>query len=370
MDRRRTASEPILKLAGELRVQGAQAPQQAVPRRRGAGRPGGVREAAHPAARTRPTTTSQINSGLGEAKPLQIIVLPIVFEGQVQAVMELASFTRFSETYLSLLDQLTESIGVVLNTIQANMRTEELLVQSQSLAEELQAQQEELTETNKRLEQQAKSLQASEELLKQQQEELQQTNEELEEKARLLQTQNEEVERKNHEVEQAKRQLEEKARAARAHVEVQERVPGEHVARAAHAAQLAADPGQAAGRQSGRATSPTSRSSSRGRSTRRAQDLLTLINDILDLSKIESGMMTIDLGDVPFTELARVDGARRSARWRSDKGLDFDIDLDREPAARRFTPTPTRLQQVLKNLLGNAFKFTEQGGVTLRDASR
>src|SRR5207248_10272323 len=108
--------------------------------------------------------------------------------------MELASFMPFSDTYLSLLSKLTGTIGVVLNTSQANMRTEELLTQSQSLAEELQAQQEELTETNKRLEQQAKSLQASEELLKTQQEELQQTNEELEEKARLLQTQNEEVE--------------------------------------------------------------------------------------------------------------------------------------------------------------------------------
>ena len=159
----------------------------------------------------------QINSGLGESKPMNIVVLPIVFEGQVLAVMELASFNRLTETYLSFLDQLTESIGVVLNTIQANMRTEELLSQSQSLAEELQAQQEELTETNKRLEQQAKSLQASEELLKTQQEELQQTNEELEEKARLLQTQNEEVERKNREVENAKRQLEEKAHSSRSH---------------------------------------------------------------------------------------------------------------------------------------------------------
>src|SRR5712692_12124116 len=129
----------------------------------------------------------QINSGLGEAKPLNIIVLPILFEGQVYAVMELASFSRFTEAYQSLLDQLTESIGVVLNTIQANMRTEELLKQSQSLTEELQVQQEELTETNRRLEEGTASLQASEELLKSQQEELQQTNEELEEKAQLLQ---------------------------------------------------------------------------------------------------------------------------------------------------------------------------------------
>src|SRR5207237_8750401 len=127
------------------------------------------------------------------------------------AVMQLAEFTPFTDTYISLLDQLTESIGVVLNTIQANMRTEELLAQSQSLAEELQAQQEELTETNKRLEQQARSLQASEELLKQQREQLQQTNEELEEKAELLSQQNIEVERKNNEIELARRALEEKA---------------------------------------------------------------------------------------------------------------------------------------------------------------
>ena len=111
-------------------------------------------------------------------------MLPVLFEGEVKAVIELASFHRFSEIHLTFLDQLTESIGIVLNTIAATMRTEELLKQSQSLAEELQTQQEELTETNTRLEQQARTLQASEELLKQQQEELQQTNEELEEKAR------------------------------------------------------------------------------------------------------------------------------------------------------------------------------------------
>ena len=257
---------------------------------------------------------------------MQIVVLPIVFEGQVLAVMELASFTAFSDTYLSLLDQLTESIGVVLNTIQANMRTEELLVQSQSLAEELQAQQEELTETNKRLEQQAKSLQASEELLKTQQEELQQTNEELEEKARLLQTQNEEVEWKNREVENAKRQLEEKARQ----LALTSKYKSEFLANMSHElrtplnsllilAKLLADNPESnlTGKQVDFAT--TIHSS--------GQDLLTLINDILDLSKIESGMMTISLGDLPFTELAEsMDKTFRQVA--NDKRLDFNIDLD------------------------------------------
>jgi HAMP domain-containing protein/signal transduction histidine kinase/DNA-binding response OmpR family regulator len=303
-----------------------------------------------------------INSGLGDAKPLQIMVLPIVFEGQILAVMELASFREFGETYQTLLDQLTESIGVVLNTIQANMRTEELLAQSQSLAEELQAQQEELTETNKRLEQQAKSLQASEELLKTQQEELQQTNEELEEKARLLQTQNEEVEQKNREVESAKSQLEEKARQ----LALTSKYKSEFLANMSHElrtplnsllilAKLLADNSEGNLSEKQVEFAKTIHSS--------GVDLLTLINDILDLSKIESGMMTVALSDLSFHELAEVTD-RTFRQVALDKGLEFKTDL--APSLPQTLRTdPTRLQQVLKNLLGNAFKFTEKGGVTL-----
>jgi HAMP domain-containing protein/CheY-like chemotaxis protein/signal transduction histidine kinase len=304
-----------------------------------------------------------INSGLGESKPLQIIILPIVFEGSVLAVMELASFLPFTETYQSLLDQLTESIGVVLNTIQANMRTEELLTQSQSLAEELQAQQEELTETNKRLEQQAKSLQASEELLKQQQEELQQSNEELEEKARLLQTQNAEVERKNKEVEEAKRALEEKARQ----LALTSKYKSEFLANMSHElrtplnsllilAKLLSDNPEGNLSEKQVEFSRTIHGS--------GQDLLTLINDILDLSKIESGMMTVSLSDFSFRELN--DLMERTFRQvANDKKLDFTVDLAPSLPVAIHTD-PTRVQQVLKNLLGNAFKFTERGGVTLR----
>src|SRR5678815_5571429 len=128
----------------------------------------------------------QISSGLGEAAPLNIIVLPALFEGEVKAVIELATFGEFSETHQSFLDQLMESIGIVLNTIAANMRTEGLLKQSQLLTSELQAQQEELKKTNDRLEQQAASLRQSEELLRAKQEELQQTNAELEDKLSLI----------------------------------------------------------------------------------------------------------------------------------------------------------------------------------------
>ncbi|MFP5245830.1 MAG: response regulator, partial [Thermoanaerobaculia bacterium] len=305
----------------------------------------------------------QINSGLGEAKPMNIIVLPIVFEGQVLAVMELASFNRFTDTYQSLLDQLTESIGVVLNTIQANMRTEELLAQSQSLAEELQAQQEELTETNKRLEQQAKSLQTSEELLRQQQEELQQTNEELEEKARLLTAQNEEVEQKNREVENAKRQLEEKARQ----LALTSKYKSEFLANMSHElrtplnsllilAKLLSDNPE--GNLSDKQVDFAKTIHASG------QDLLTLINDILDLSKIESGMMTVALSDVTFKEIGEL-SERTFRQVANDKGLEFIIEPS--PTLPKSIHTdPTRLQQVLKNLLGNAFKFTERGNVTLK----
>src|SRR5205823_3444009 len=153
----------------------------------------------------------RIGSGMGEAPPLNIVVLPVLFEGQVKAVVELASFNRFKDIHLNLLDQLTETIGIVLNTMEANMRTEGLLRQSQSLAQELQSQQEELRQTNARLERQAADLQASEDLLKKQQEDLKGANEELERKARQLASQNAEVEAKNREIELAKLALQERA---------------------------------------------------------------------------------------------------------------------------------------------------------------
>ncbi|TMH79998.1 MAG: GAF domain-containing protein, partial [Betaproteobacteria bacterium] len=142
----------------------------------------------------------RVSSALGSAAPVNIIVLPVLFEGEIKAVVELASLRKFSETHLSFLDQLTESIGVVFNTIEANMRTESLLEQSQSLTKELQSQQEELKETNDRLEQQAQNLQNSERLLKNQQEELQRTNDQLQEKGKLLSEQMRQVEYKNREV--------------------------------------------------------------------------------------------------------------------------------------------------------------------------
>ncbi|HTF15563.1 MAG TPA: response regulator, partial [Burkholderiales bacterium] len=305
----------------------------------------------------------RVSSILGSATPFNIIILPVLFEGEVKAVVELASLKKFSETHLSFLDQLTESIGVVFNTIEANMRTEGLLEQSQSLTKELQSQQDELKETNDRLEQQAQNLQNSERLLKNQQEELQRTNEQLQEKAKLLSEQMRQVEFKNREVEQAKAALEEKAEQ----LALSSRYKSEFLANMSHElrtplnsllilAKLLAD---------------NAGSNLMPKQIDYAQtiyaagtDLLSLINDILDLAKIESGTVTLDIAPERFSGLQ--DYVERTFRQvAQDKGLEFTLDTAPDLPAVIHTDEK-RLQQILKNLLSNAFKFTEKGDVTLR----
>jgi HAMP domain-containing protein/CheY-like chemotaxis protein/signal transduction histidine kinase len=268
-----------------------------------------------------------VSSGLGAAPPTNIVVLPILFEQQVKAVIEIASLDRFTETHLSFLDQLMESIGVVLNTIEANSRTESLLTQSQSLAQELQ-----------------------------------QTNQELAEKARLLSDQNIEVERKNREVEQAKLALEEKA----TQLALSSKYKSEFLANMSHelrtplnsllilAQQLSDNPeGNLSNKQVEFAKTIHGSGS----------DLLTLINDILDLSKIESGTVTLDVSEYRFSALRNyVD--RTFRHMAEQKHLGFAVELSETLPNSVMTDT-TRLQQVLKNLLSNAFKFTSHGQVGL-----
>ncbi|MDX1530559.1 MAG: response regulator, partial [Rhodothermales bacterium] len=307
----------------------------------------------------------RVNSGLGEAPPRNIVVLPFLFEGDVKAVVELASFHTFNDIHLTFLDQLTESIGIVLNSIEANMRTEALLTQSQSLTQELQSQQEELTETNQRLEQQARSLRESEELLKKQQEELQQTNVELQEKARLLAEQKTEVERKNREIEQARKAIEEKAEQ----LALTSKYKSEFLANMSHElrtplnsmlilSRMLAENDNGGLSQKQVEYAETIHSS--------GSDLLGLINEILDLSKIESGAMAVEVEPLAFEDVAD-DMERTFREIANEKNLAFHLDLDPDlPAA--IETDEKRLQQVLRNLLSNAFKFTHEGSVTLRIA--
>jgi signal transduction histidine kinase/DNA-binding response OmpR family regulator/HAMP domain-containing protein len=282
-----------------------------------------------------PNDYIRVTSSLGASAPASIVVLPVLFEGEARAVIELASFSQFSEVHLAFLDLLTESIGIVLNTIAATMRTEELLKQSQALAEKLQSQQ----------------LQ------------LQQTNAELQEKAQLLAEQKTEVETKNREVEQAKQQLEEKAEQ----LALTSKYKSEFLANMSHElrtplnnllilAKMLAENSEKNLLSKQVKFAETIHSS--------GTDLLALINDILDLSKIESGKMDVELGPVQLIQLQ--DYCSRTFRHVAEgKGLDFTIELDPTLGDTIHTDTK-RLQQVLKNLLSNALKFTEHGTVRLK----
>jgi len=282
-----------------------------------------------------PRMYTKIHSSLGSSRPKNIVVLPVLFEGETKAVIELSSLQPFTATHLSFLEQLTQSIGVVLNTIEATMRTENLLQQSQQLTLELQTRQTEL----------------------------QQTNEELASKAKQLAEQNVEVERKNKEVEQARRALEEKA----AELALTSKYKSEFLANMSHELRTPLNSILILGQQlaENSAGNLSSKQVDFAKNIHSAgTDLLTLINDILDLSKIESGTVTVEAEEITFAGLR--DTVERSFHHVAEsKNLAFRIEID--PALpRAFTSDPKRLQQILKNLLSNAFKFTSQGQVSLR----
>jgi len=274
-----------------------------------------------------PKNYIKIGSGLGKASPVNLIVLPVLFEKEIKAVIELASFDTFSETHLDFLSQLTESIGIVLNTIEANSRTESLLEQSQSLTEELRR-----------------------------------TNEELQDKAHLLVKQKEEVEAKNKEVEEARLSLEEKAEQ----LQLTSKYKSEFLANMSHelrtplnsllilAQQLYENH---EGNLNDKQISYAKTIHSCG------DDLIQLINDILDLSKIESGYISTDFVNLQFHEIASF--VETTFKHISEnKNLRFTIEVD-EKLPSSLETDAQRLNQILKNLLSNAFKFTEKGEVKL-----
>jgi len=282
-----------------------------------------------------PTNAVPIGSALFKVVPRNIIVLPVLFEGEVKAVIELASVSAFTTLQTMFLEQLTDSIGIVLNSIEATMQTEGLLKQSQQLAGELQTQQKEL----------------------------QQTNEQVEQKAQQLAERNVEVERKNQEIEQARRAVEEKA----SELALTSKYKSEFLANMSHELRTPLNSILILGQQL--TENPDGNLSAKQVEFARTihgagTDLLNLISDILDLSKIESGTVTVDVQEVYVTNL--VEAIARPFRHEADnRQLAFDVEID--PHLGRSIHTDTkRLQQILKNLLSNAFKFTEQGGVRLK----
>jgi len=281
-----------------------------------------------------PPNSISIRSGLFEAVPRNVIVLPVLFEDRVKAVIELASLSTFTASHLAFLEQLTASIGIVFNSMEATMQTEGLLKQSQQLATELQTQQKEL----------------------------QQTNEQLGQKAQQLAERNVEVERKNQEIEQARRALEDKAKE----LALTSKYKSEFLANMSHEPRTPLNSILVLGQQL--SDNPdhnlTPKQVEYARTIHGAgTDLLNLISDILDLSKIESGTVSVDAEDVFFASL--LDMVARPFRHEAEnRRLSFDVYTD--PHLDRSLVTDSkRLQQVLKNLLSNAFKFTEQGGVRL-----
>ena len=284
-----------------------------------------------------PSQATPISSALLNMPPRNLIVLPVSFESQVKAVIELASIHEFTTLQTMFLEQLTTSIGIVLNSIEATMQTEGLLKQSQQLAAELQTQQKEL----------------------------QQTNEQLEQKAQQLAERNVEVERKNQEIEQARRALEEKA----TELALTSKYKSEFLANMSHELRTPLNSILILGQQL--TDNPEGNLSPKQVEFARTihgagTDLLNLISDILDLSKIESGTVTVDAEEVFFANL--VDMVARPFRHEADnRQLSFEAHVDPN-LGRSITTDSKRLQQVLKNLLSNAFKFTAQGGVRLNVA--
>jgi signal transduction histidine kinase/CheY-like chemotaxis protein/HAMP domain-containing protein len=284
----------------------------------------------------------KISSGLGEATPSNLAIMPLMFEDQVLGVVELASFTRFTPIQIAFLEQLAETLGISVNAIIANSRTDSLLEQSQRLTAELQARSSEL---------QARS------------EELQRSNADLEDRTELLAAQKQDIEAKNEEIERAREEIEERARQ----LALASQYKSQFLANMSHelrtplnsllilARLLAQNPGRnLTGKQVEYANVIHSAGS----------DLLQLINDILDLSKVEAGRM--DVRAERFTLATLLDDIQATFRpLTAEKGLDFEVSVA-ESAPSALVTDRQRLRQVLGNLLSNAVKFTGQGRVTLR----
>jgi tubulin-specific chaperone A len=304
-----------------------------------------------------------IHSGLGQAVPANILVFPVLLGDKVKGVIELGSFNEFSKSHLVFLGRAADSIAIALNSVVSRTRTTTLLEQTQQQAEKLQAQQEELRQANEELEIHAKALKRSESRLQAQQEELRRTNEELEENARRLEEQKKDTDRKNQELRIAREQIEEKARD----LEISSKYKSEFLSNMSHElrsplnsilllSRLLADNKDGS-------LSEDQVESARSIYTS-GTELLYLINEVLDLSKVEAGKMELHLENMALQDFSR-DMERHFQPLAAEKGLSWNLEIAGGLPGHIRTDRQ-RAQQVVKNFLSNAFKFTKEGSVTLR----
>lgn len=297
-----------------------------------------------------PENYSLISTGLGEAKPRSILIAPVIYEEEVLAVLELASLEEFTPAELELIKQINHTLGMAINSVLSRMEVERLLKESQMMTEELQAQSEELQS-------QSEELQAQSEELQSQSEELRMINEQLEERTK-------EAEKRAHELEKTKQQLEEKAEQ----LIQSSQYKSEFLANMSHElrtplnsilllSEMLADESE-----EGNLTEEQKEFARVIHSS--GSDLLNLINDILDLSKVEAGKMEMVIEEMNTRELPVYVG-NQFAYLAEQKGLELKIDVDDHLPDLIYTDQ-RRFQQIVKNLLSNAVKFTENGSVTFR----
>lgn len=298
----------------------------------------------------------KINSGLGESVPLNIIVVPLAYDEEIAGVIELGSFNEYNDLQTHFLEQASESIAIAFHSAIARRTVNELLEETQNQAAELQAQQEELRVTNEELEEQTNSLKQSEETLRKQQEELQKSNEELESHTEVLKERQQELENARSEIEQKAKQLEESSK-----------YKSEFLANMSHELRTPLNSIQILSRllaenKNGKLDEKQINYAKTIHAS--GADLLNLINEILDLSKIEAGRMVINLENMQIATLAKY-LKNNFEHQTSEKKLYFKVETDKNLPANVITDRQ-RLEQILKNLISNALKFTSEGGITVK----
>ncbi len=300
----------------------------------------------------------KINSALGNSLPKNILVYPFQYDGQVKGVIEIGSAREFSDLDLQFMNMVTENIGIAFNSSQSRTQLKELLEETQRQAEELEAQQEEMRQINEELQEKTQLLEKSEAELKAQQEELQQTNEELEEKANLLEDQKDKLE-------VAKMEVETKARE----LEITSKYKSEFLANMSHELRTPLNSililAQLLSENKSKVLGEKEVEFSKNIHSSGA-DLLNLINEILDLSKVEAGKMELEISEV------NIDGIKGNLQSMfreiaKNKSIDFEINYHKEKFTNDLSTDKQRLEQILRNLLSNAFKFTGKGGKVIME---